>query len=167
MRASTLATVGMLAGCGPGTLLTGDPPRDGGAATDVATVTPPRATVRSARTIARAFAGAMTQPVRRYFFTRGLTGAAAAYGAAHAFELPYVFHNLGAGATADQEQLAATMGGYWTRFAATGDPNGGAAPAWPAYDVATDPYVQFGTEVTTAQGLLTARCNVWDLAAMR
>ena len=26
---------------------------------------------------------------------------------------------------------AVTLGGYWTRFAATGDPNGGGAPAWP------------------------------------
>jgi carboxylesterase type B len=28
--------------------------------------------------------------------------------------------------------------GYWARFAATGDPNGGDASPWPRYDPATD-----------------------------
>ena len=114
------------------------------------------------RTIARSLLMNSTQPVRRYLFTRGLTGAAAAYGAAHAFELPYVFHNLPPGSTTDQAQLADAMAGYWTRFAATGDPNGGGAPSWPAYDATSDPYLQFDATITAGQRLSALRCDAWD-----
>lgn len=47
-------------------------------------------------------------------------------GAPHASELPYLF-DLGGrprALTAAQQRLASAMIGYWTRFAATGDPNG-------------------------------------------
>jgi para-nitrobenzyl esterase len=33
----------------------------------------------------------------------------------------------------DQFALSAQMMGYWTRFAATGNPSGGRAPNWPAF----------------------------------
>ena len=33
----------------------------------------------------------------------------------------------------DQAALSAQMMGYWTQFAATGNPNGGAAPRWPRF----------------------------------
>ena len=32
--------------------------------------------------------------------------------------------------------LVHAMGGYWTQFAATGDPNGQKLSEWPAYDPA-------------------------------
>ncbi|GLI03580.1 hypothetical protein Pa4123_88580 [Phytohabitans aurantiacus] len=52
-------------------------------------------------------------------------------GAFHTAELPYLFamghfEDLPAG----QQPLADTLIGYWTRFAHTGDPNGGGAPKW-------------------------------------
>lgn len=53
-------------------------------------------------------------------------------GAAHATELTYLF-DLGGrprDMTDDQKRLANTMIDYWTRFARTGDPNGGGAPRW-------------------------------------
>lgn len=55
-------------------------------------------------------------------------------GATHASERQYVFDNLTASPwpTAEMDQRAAdAMAGYWTTFAATGDPNGGGRPAWP------------------------------------
>ncbi|MGW8730376.1 carboxylesterase/lipase family protein [Streptomyces sp. NPDC055808] len=52
--------------------------------------------------------------------------------ATHTTELPYLF-DLGGrprDMTERQRRLADTMIGYWTRFARTGDPNGGGAPHW-------------------------------------
>ena len=58
-------------------------------------------------------------------------------GAAHSTELQYVFGKIPLLDTTppfkpDQFALSAQMRGYWTRFAATGNPNGG-APNWPAF----------------------------------
>ena len=60
-------------------------------------------------------------------------------GAPHGSEVAYAF-----GATNDPKSerypgvsgaaLGEAMVGYWTRFAAAGDPNGDGAPDWPAYD---------------------------------
>ena len=67
-------------------------------------------------------------------------------GAPHGSEVAYAF-----GATNDPESerypgadgaaLGEAMVGYWTRFAATGDPNGDGAPEWPAYDGETDTWM--------------------------
>jgi para-nitrobenzyl esterase len=59
-------------------------------------------------------------------------------GAAHSTELQYVFGKIPfADSTppfsAAQFALSAQMMGYWTRFAATGDPNGGGAAYWPRF----------------------------------
>ena len=51
-------------------------------------------------------------------------------GAAHAFELPYLFGMASAAQDAQHKALQATMSTYWTNFARSGDPNGGGAPAW-------------------------------------
>ena len=48
------------------------------------------------RRIARAAAGGQSEPVFRYFFTKSLdSAAAAAFGAYHSLELPFVFGTLG------------------------------------------------------------------------
>ncbi|MFJ7272070.1 carboxylesterase/lipase family protein [Streptomyces sp. NPDC099050] len=53
------------------------------------------------------------------------------YGASHGSELPYLF-DTGLPMSAAQRVLAERMTGYWTRFAATGDPNTpGTGPWWP------------------------------------
>ncbi|MGY0231310.1 carboxylesterase/lipase family protein [Longispora urticae] len=54
-------------------------------------------------------------------------------GAPHTGDLPYLFDMpFMARPDAEQSRLATEMIGYWTRFARTGDPNGGGAPCWPA-----------------------------------
>ncbi|WP_326561888.1 carboxylesterase/lipase family protein [Micromonospora sp. NBC_01796] len=52
-------------------------------------------------------------------------------GAFHTSELPYLFDVDYAAPLSDaQARLAEQMIGYWTRFAHTGNPNGGGAPYW-------------------------------------
>ncbi|HUO22010.1 MAG TPA: carboxylesterase family protein [Caulobacteraceae bacterium] len=71
----------------------------------------------------------------RYQFELPVPGREA-MGSTHAAEIPYVFGNLGGGADsppygAVDRQVSTEMQDYWTRFAATGDPNGPNEPAWP------------------------------------
>ncbi len=65
-------------------------------------------------------------------------------GAAHGFEVPFVFdnfHHLGDAdfilfeddTKVDREALGRTMGAYWASFAGNGVPSSNAGPVWPAY----------------------------------
>jgi para-nitrobenzyl esterase len=115
------------------------------------------------RIFARQAAQHQTEPVYRYWFTWSPPGAAGQItGASHGIELPFVFHNFtksGIDPTTDVEQLSQAVEGYWTRLAATGDPNGAGAVAWPAYAAATDPYLELGSAIQTGAGLSTADCD--------
>jgi carboxylesterase type B len=77
---------------------------------------------------------------RRPPFKAGTAGQG--WGASHYAELWYVFGHLDpavADWTAADRRLADQIAGYWTRFAATGDPNGPGLPAWPrAWPVLTE-----------------------------
>lgn len=55
------------------------------------------------------------------------------YGAAHGFEMPFLFPSLPTEQplTEAQRALSDRMVGYWTAFARTGDPNTADAPRWP------------------------------------
>jgi len=87
-------------------------------------------------------------------------------GAFHGSELAFLFPSIFAKhklvVTDDDRTVAETMSGYWGRFAATGDPNGGRAPVWPRYDVATDPYIALDTVTVAGAKLHTAECDLWD-----
>ncbi|MDR6981125.1 para-nitrobenzyl esterase [Streptomyces sp. 3330] len=56
------------------------------------------------------------------------------YGAAHGFEMPFLFPSVPTERplTDGQRALSDRMVGYWTNFARTGDPNTPDAPQWPA-----------------------------------
>ena len=64
--------------------------------------------------------------------------------------------------TAEETALSDTMIGYWSRFAATGNPNGGGAPEWPPAKAGSDPYLTLDTTITAADGVRTAQCDFWD-----
>ena len=117
-------------------------------------------------------------PVWMYHFTRvPPTPWGETLGAHHAAELVYVFGTL---TTADEPGerplglsplgdftevdtgLSETMRAYWIRFAATGDPNGLGLPAWPAYDPASDRYLELGAAVSVGDGLHVGGAELWD-----
>jgi carboxylesterase type B len=100
-----------------------------------------------ARQLARAAANSQKEPVHRFVFTHAQSGpsVATAQGSWHGEELQFIFHSFTSGAfgtfvpTAGELALSDQMIGYWARFAASGDPNGGNAPPWFEYGKNADP----------------------------
>lgn len=108
-------------------------------------------------------------PAYLYQFTRlSDVAAAAGVGCFHGSELPYVFGNLGpVGRDARDRDLAEAVMGYWTRFAATGDPNGGGAVDWPRYEATTDQHLILDAPITTGTKLRQEQCDVRDQLTAR
>ena len=97
-----------------------------------------------------------------YQFTRvPPTQAGALLGCCHSAELQYVFGNLPASQGYGQQdtEISNTMMGYWTRFAKTGDPNGGGSPVWPSYS-SKDQNLEIGDQVKVNAGLFKAQCDL-------
>jgi para-nitrobenzyl esterase len=119
------------------------------------------------RSVIRTAVGAQREAVYRYYFTHRLDARVApsqsAFGAYHALELFYVFGTVDgfAGYRASNEDRAVvdSMQGYWTRFAATGDPNGAMSVRWPAYTAMGDAFLQIAEPPTAGDGIQTARCD--------
>lgn len=68
------------------------------------------------------------------------------HGAPHAFEIGYVFHNLGLRGPAPQPEdiaISDLMSAYWTNFAKTGNPNGPGLPEWPAFSASSQQVMYF------------------------
>ena len=92
-------------------------------------------------------------PSYLYYFTWAPPGDP--WGPCHGAELRFVFgspfRTAASGPTAAVERaLAREVAGYWTAFAATGDPNGSGRPQWPRYVA--------GRGQTLRIGALTVRC---------
>jgi para-nitrobenzyl esterase len=105
----------------------------------------------------------------RYYFTQALDPARApalsAAGAYHGIELPYLFGTLeiaGYRPTDADWEVSRALQGYWSRFAATGDPNGAGAVAWPAYEAAADPYLGLAAPPAAGAGVRSAQCNALE-----
>ncbi|MDB6102653.1 MAG: fumD, partial [Gammaproteobacteria bacterium] len=111
--------------------------------------------VETARLIARGTS--QRQPrTFAYLFTR--RAGDDSLPATHSEELPFVFASLEQPSFIKHPppmpadlQLSSAMLRAWTRFAASGDPNGPDLPQWPRYDRVTDPYLEFGTPIRTGQ----------------
>lgn len=91
------------------------------------------------------------------------TQEGALLGAFHGAEMPYVFGNLSAsqGYTQMDMDLSKVIMGYWTRFAASGDPNGGGRPNWPFYGP-KDQNLELGEQVKVNSGLFKQACDLAD-----
>ena len=67
------------------------------------------------------------------------------WGAAHGAEINYVFGFPVNQVWSDTDRaVSEAVQTYWTNFAKAGDPNGGAMPAWPAYDDKRPQVMRFG-----------------------
>ena len=82
-------------------------------------------------------------------------------GAGHTKELSYLFNQNPL--TPAQRRIADMMIGYWTNFAATGDPNGHGLPAWPVYRNAEPRVMTFEAQNVYADAEFNKRhqCQFW------
>jgi para-nitrobenzyl esterase len=120
------------------------------------------------REVARAATGASRPAVWRYFYVHRFENDATLnlYRAFHRAELFFVFGNLEQGLvangytpTAAELTLSSQMMGYWTRFAATGNPNGAGAVQWPTYDPTTDAMLQIDDTQSVINGYHNPQCD--------
>lgn len=92
-------------------------------------------------------------PVYVYLFTmRSRQPRTEHMGAYHGYELPFVFGTLVQYLGPEEQALSEAMMDYWTRFAASGDPNGGTEPAWPRFSAGSDVYQELGPAIETRTG---------------
>ena len=104
----------------------------------------------------------------RYLFLRRRPGRLD--GPNHGEEVAYVFNTLGralpgqevAPFDATDESIAEAMQAAWVRFAATGDPNGGDLPRWPAYRPEDDSYLAFDDAFRTGANWRRRQMNFLD-----
>jgi para-nitrobenzyl esterase len=123
------------------------------------------------RTVARAAAAANSQPVWRYFYTKDFENLSwvIPYGAFHTAELFFLFGNFDDGQqpggglvytpSAADLTFSQELMGYWTRFAATGNPNGAGAVTWPQYDATTDSMLQLDDTFVPIDGYDNPQCD--------
>lgn len=102
-------------------------------------------------------------PVWYFEFTRQREGdAAAAIGAYHGAELPYVFdtHDDWLPTTAVDRKITAWMINYWANFVKTGNPNGDKLPPWVPFDESTPTMQRIDNEVSHTQHSSAALCEI-------
>jgi para-nitrobenzyl esterase len=83
-------------------------------------------------------------------------------GAAHGKEIAYVFHQVEL--TPEQQKVSDRMIGYWTNFAATGDPNGSGLPLWPTFKPERQSVMMLNADGAKAGTDLysQAKCKFWS-----
>jgi carboxylesterase type B len=133
------------------------------------------------REVARAAVKSNGPPVWRFIYTHTFENDPflTPYRAFHVAEENFVFgdpSDAGGGCPAGTEchtttpaefKLSEQIMGYWTRFAATGNPNGSGATVWPRYDAA-DSMLQIddtSTEISGANSYRQAQCDFYDANA--
>jgi para-nitrobenzyl esterase len=98
-----------------------------------------------------------------YYFARQRDGErAAAMGAYHGAELPYVFntHDEWLPTSSVDRQLTETVMDYWVNFARSGDPNGDSLPAWPQFRRGEAPVLRLDQRVGVETHVSLPLCNI-------
>lgn len=104
-------------------------------------------------------AAAAGSTVRMYNFDFPIPIAGLEFlGAAHGAEIAFVFDSVDAD---PQATLGELMRGDWTRFAATGDPNGGGTLAWPPFTAASDRRLELATTPQVLEDFRGDECALW------
>jgi para-nitrobenzyl esterase len=111
------------------------------------------------RRAARAAAASQTEPVYQYLFSYPVNSITSIK-ASHIADIPYVFGTFLEAVT--PAAWFKHMQVYWTRFAATGDPNGPGLVTWSRYDRIQDNYMNFGFRLAEERNLKNGLCNFWD-----
>lgn len=120
------------------------------------------------RGTARAAVGANRKPVWRYIYTHRYENDPSLNGlrACHTCDLYFIFGNFDPVGpipnyipTPAELTFSQALIGYWTRFAATGDPNGDGAVAWPQYDASTEGMLQLDDTFLPVNGFHTPQCT--------
>ncbi len=124
------------------------------------------------RDLARAASGLQRPAVWRYLFTHRYENDPylKSLRAFHTAELNFVtghfasvyYTGLPYTPTPDETSLSNEIIGYWTRFAATGDPNGAGAVIWPAYDATNESIMQLDVPIRPLPGggYRNAQCDL-------
>lgn len=117
----------------------------------------------TSRRVARVIAGAQKQQVFRYVFSHTMTNdpQLKQQGAGHTIEHAFLFPFAGKyGPTDADRAVQRLMVGYWTRFARTGNPNGGGVPQW--QQGGDGAYLEISAEPLVKRGPDSAKCDFWD-----
>ncbi len=83
-------------------------------------------------------------PTWRYVYTHVFDNATRIYGAFHGADIAFVF-GPGESFTAAERSLSERVQRYWTRFAASGNPNGGSDSFWPQRTSGSDVAIELAT----------------------
>lgn len=121
----------------------------------------------TARFVAASTSGLKQSQAFLYQFSRvplSIPLPGAPTGAFHGLEIPYVFGAadlFGVSNPVDQA-LSERIMSYWTSFASRGDPNHAEVPMWPAYDTASDEYLELGDDIVVGRNLYKEACDLAD-----
>jgi para-nitrobenzyl esterase len=122
------------------------------------------------RNVALAAAGAQRPNVWRYLYTHRFENDTSlnALRAFHTAELYFLFGNfqpvrgINYSPTVQELAFSSELMGYWTRFAATGDPNGPGATQWLPYDAADEHMLQLDESFASIDGYHIPHCNFFS-----
>jgi para-nitrobenzyl esterase len=120
------------------------------------------------RGTALATTGANRKPVWRYIYTHRFENDISLNGlrAGHTADLYFIFGNFNPVGpipnympTAAELTFSQALMGYYARFAATGNPNGAGAVAWPQYDASAEGMLQLDDTFLPSNGYHVPQCT--------
>jgi para-nitrobenzyl esterase len=117
------------------------------------------------RTWARQVTTTGHQPAYLYYFSRRPPGPQSGkLRAFHAAEIAYVFGTFVWPFPWEDtdRKLSDIITSYWVNFAATGNPNGGGLPKWPAYNAKDDQALEFGDQISVRSEINKAGLDFFD-----